>query len=945
MKPWLQVCTHGARSLLRCTGSFVLWTCWLALSALLAVQLWIAASNELEVPAFLLRRIETRLAEAGLRPQFGRTSFDPTGRILIEDLRLRLPGIDDPVVAARSVYLRLKPFPLSFGRLEPDSIELTGVSVFVPALYSASGTPHELVRGLDVAVAFRGFTVLLRRCNGFVADIPVTLTGSFPLPTPAEGRTGDPIREFFARRFPQLCRDAMRWRPHLDRAESPALALHLGSAGAGTLTLDVDALVGGYALEDPAVRAAQVRARTRLQFPAAAPTVTVVVGAASLALPGDIRLSGLAATVLGRLDGPAPEAREITLTVDRLAAAGAELAGVAATLHPQPASRLDAAVNARVLGELLTLRAQADFAARTARVAFSGDVSPRVLDVISARVGTDVRRFYDFDALRAERAEARFGPGWKFEHLAARVHIPRMNSYGVIMEDGHATVELTPGRFWSPDAFARIGDNYARGTYEHDLRTHDYRFLLAGRLRPLAISAWFKEWWPNFFRLLDFTAAPPEASVEVAGSWRETRQSRVFVFADAGASVIRGTPLDRVRTRLFIRPSFFDGFELLAERGEGRLRGRFTHTTDPVTQEWRQLDLDFDSTLGLDVAAQFLGPAVAKPLEAFRLSAPPVLRVTGRFPGPAAPPGVTDLLRIAAETRGDFAFHRFPLSDVSFKATLEGDSLVVDDFYGRLAGGTATGHARVWGRGADRRVGFDVALEDASFGGAVGTLQTFFAAQKGAPPPVPGKFVQERAAVRLDLAASAEGRYDDPLTFKGDGNASLRGAEIGEVPLLGLLSELLKFTSLRFTDARANFKVDGNRLVFPKVELRGSNSAIDANGEVHLERRDLAFNAKIYPFGESDGLIKSVVGAVLTPLSSVFEVKLSGTLEKPTWTFANNPINLFRASPPAGGESPPAAPPATAPPNAASPAPARPTPLAPAPAPVPAPAPSPAPRP
>ncbi len=917
MKPWLQVCTHGARSLLRCTGSFALWTLWLGLSFALCVQLWVAASHELAVPDVLLRRIEARLADAGLRPQFGRTSFDPTGRILIEDLRLLLPGIESPVVTARSVYLRLKPFPLSFGRLEPDSIEVTGVSAFVPALYSTSGTPHELVRGLDVAVAFRGFTVLIRRCSGFLAEVPVTLTGSFPLPAPAEGRAGDPIREFFSGRFPEVCREAMRLRPYLDRVEGPALALHLGSAGTGTLALGVEALVDRLTLDTPAVQAARVRARTLLHFPSSDPTLTVAASVGSLALAGDVRLAGIEATVVGRLGTALPDAREISLTVDRFSAAGAELTGVAATLRPQPASRLDATINARVLGDLLTLRTQADLAAQTARVAFVGAVSPRVLDVISARVGTDVRRFYDFDSLRAEHAEARFGPGWKFAHLAARVHIPRMNSYGVIMEDGHATVELEPGRFWSPDAFARIGDNYAQGTYEHDLRTHDYRFLLAGRLRPLEISAWFREWWPNFFRLLEFTDAPPEASVEVAGSWRDSRHSRVFVFADAGRSVIRGTPLDRVRTRLFIRPSFFDGFELLAERGEGTLRGRFTHTTDPVSQEWRQLDLNFDSTLGLDVAARFLGPEVAKPLEAFRLSAPPTLRVTGRFPGPAAPAGTTDLLHIAAETRGDFAFHRFPLTDVSFKATLEGDSLVVDDFYGRLAGGTATGRARVWGRGADRRVGFDVALADASFGGAVGTLQTFFAAQKDLPPPEPGKFVRERAAVRVDLGASAEGRYDDALSFKGDGSASLRGAEIGEVPLLGLLSELLKFTSLRFTDARANFKIDGPRLLFPKVELRGANSAIDASGEVHLDRRDLAFNAKIYPFSESDGLIKSVVGAVLTPLSSVFEVKLSGTLDKPTWTFANNPINLFRGTGSPAADSPaapaPGGPPAPGP--------------------------------
>ncbi|MFM8335198.1 MAG: hypothetical protein ACKODK_06525, partial [Opitutaceae bacterium] len=40
---------------------------------------------------------------------------------------------------------------------------------------------------------------------------------------------------------------------------------------------------------------------------------------------------------------------------------------------------------------------------------------------------------------------------------------------------------------------------------------------------------------------------------------------------------------------------------------------------------------------------------------------------------------------------------------------------------------------------------------------------------------------------------------------------------------------------------------------------------------------------------------KSVVGAVLTPLSSVLEVKLAGTLEKPSWSLVMGPTNLLRS--------------------------------------------------
>ena len=154
--------------------------------------------------------------------------------------------------------------------------------------------------------------------------------------------------------------------------------------------------------------------------------------------------------------------------------------------------------------------------------------------------------------------------------------------------------------------------------------------------------------------------------------------------------------------------------------------------------------------------------------------------------------------------------------------------------------------------------------------------------------------MRERANLRLNLSASAEGDYADPFSFRGDGNATLQGPELGEVPVLGLLSELFTFTSLRFTEARANLRIDGPRLLFPQVELRGANSAIDASGEFALDRREMLFNAKVFPFQESGNVLKSVVGAVLTPLSNALEVRLSGTLERPRWEFVMGPRNFLR---------------------------------------------------
>jgi hypothetical protein len=113
--------------------------------------------------------------------------------------------------------------------------------------------------------------------------------------------------------------------------------------------------------------------------------------------------------------------------------------------------------------------------------------------------------------------------------------------------------------------------------------------------------------------------------------------------------------------------------------------------------------------------------------------------------------------------------------------------------------------------------------------------------------------------------------------------------------MLGLLSELLRFTSLRFTTARANFKIEGPRLDFSEVKVTGRNSAIDAHGAYALDTKTLDFNAKVFPFEESQGLVRGAVGFFLAPLSQFLELKLTGKIDRPAWSFLYGPSNLLRS--------------------------------------------------
>ena len=887
--------------------AFVVWSVWLALALVLALQIYVASTHELEVPGFVLRRLEQRLAEAGLRATFGRTSFDPTGRVLVEDARLFLPAADEPIVTARSVFVRLDPWFLTIRRIEPVELRVSGVSWSMPAMLSGSGRAEELVRDIDATLLLSHGEITVTQLSARMANLTLSARGALYRPR-AGGLGGATFPELLAKNFLPLCRQAADVARQLALLDEPALHLELAPSESHLATATLDLFARGLRLDAPfSCSATGLHISTRLPLTGdEAMTSRVAVAADRLSLPFAAEARGVRAILRGRLQSGAfnYEPRSLELEIDSLAAAGYSTRALSAHLLPGPLPRLIAEISARFMGEPLALRADADFSTKSATVGFVGAISPAILGPLSEQIGVEVRKYFDFAALDCENGVAFLGPDWKFSKLSAQVRVQGINAYHVIMEEGRATVELAGHLVHAPEAYARIGENFARGSFDQDLQTRDYRFLLQGRLRPLAISEWFREWWPDFFKQLEFPAAPPEASVDVTGRWTDGDRSHVFVFAEAPRAVVRGAAFDYLRTRLFIRPAFFDGLEIFARHGDATAGGTFTYATNPDTHAWRTLDLDLASTLDLKVATQLLGDVGAKLLAPFTLSAPPALKLRGRLDGPDAPQGEHQRLAIEAVTTGPFRLYDFPLENVSFAATLNDDDLTLERTEARFAGGTASGRAKIWGAGAQRRIGFDYQLNDASLGLAVAALQEYSARKNGRPPEPPGKFVREKAGVTLGLAVSAEGRYDDPYSYRGEGNATLKGAELGEVALLGALSELFKFTALRFTSAQGNFKVAGPKLVFSELTLRGANSAIDGHGTFSLDQHELDFKAKIFPFHESGGLIKSVVGAVLSPLSNVFEVKLTGNLEKPDWAFVIGPTNLFRSLAPGSPEAP-----------------------------------------
>ncbi|HWA09979.1 MAG TPA: AsmA-like C-terminal region-containing protein [Opitutaceae bacterium] len=934
MKPFLQLCWQGTRHAVGAVFSLAVWSLWLALAVVLGVLIWCAVAREMAVPGFVLRALEDRLAASQLQATFGHTSFDPSGRILVENVRILSPSFKEPLVTVRAAYARLDPWALLAGRFEPLEFRLSGVSLFVPAMLSASGHAEPLVSDLDATLVPGEHEVDVRLLTTRLGRLVITARGAVHTAVWQHGRGAPlPVADFISKDYPRLSRQLADYARRLDLLDEPRLDVDLVPSDTRGAIVTAAFTARGLNVSEPfALQAVNLSAATR--FPVAGETVVKAqfdLSADELRLPRDAVAQGVHARVRGTLR---PEQRtfdpeETAASVNRVTGEGLTAAPVVADATRRDGP-LRAAIVTRLAGAPVAVSGVADLAEKSAHLHLDTAPTPALLAALSPFAHRDLPALLRLSIPPEVTAEIELATGWKFASVDGRFDVRQVVARNVALDEvsGHVTYAGT--RLEATDVLLHQGENIARGSYTMDTATLDYRFLLDGRLRPAGIDGWFTEWWPHFFQNFDFTAAPPAADVDVQGRWGRPDLSSEFIAVDAVSPIIRGVAFDRVRTRLFIRADFFtDALDFSVAHRTGGASGSFTRRYDPVAKALRRMDVDVTSTMDEQDGARIFGREGLDIVEPFHFSTPPHLRIKGHLDGPAGPEGEHQKLHIEGESGGAFTLFDFPLSDLSFNADLSDDDLTIDRVSTTFAGGKGAGRVTVTGRRPDRKLDFNYDLKGANLAQSITTLDNFLNRNQPASEAAKGDFMEKAADIRLDLSAAATGKYQDLYSFQGKGHAELVGPELGQVRLLGLLSQLLNFTSLRFTRLQTDFQIDGRKLVFPEVKVTGANSEIDAKGAYALDEKALDFNAKVFPLGESKTFLPQVVNAVLSPISEILEVKLTGSLSKPEWAFVHSPVSFLRNLNPAktpdsdkpGAEKPEAgAPPAPpAPTEAAAP--------------------------
>jgi hypothetical protein len=905
-----------------CACSFARWTLWLLLSALLALQLYVLAARQFPVPAFLLRAIESRLAVSQLTVHFHHAVFDPSGRLLAEDISLESLTYAEPIFTARALYLRLDPWALLAGHFDPREICVAQARLFVPAMLSPTGRTEAFVSDGDFTAYCtpRQRAIKLAQFTCRIGNLIVTARGGLHLPeitTPtATGML--PLAEFISQNFPHFSRQLARLDDELASLDEPQLHLELTPSDTRGALITAVLNARAFHRETPwPMRATELRAtaKTPLLGQAAAPA-SLDLSATDFSLPARASIQAVCLQLQGVI-WPG-QLHFIPRTVDFSAATfdGWSIQGTGLLAHftritPGPLPGVQAEIAGIIAGTPVSLHGQADLKAQDARVGFDLALGPALLAGIAARMHRNLPSLLVLTSPIALHGDAEFADGWRLSDLSSYFETKHVTVKGVPVDAVRGWADLRGHDLNVTDVILRQHDNVASGSYSMNTATLDYRFLLHGRLRPLEIANWFHPEWAGFWQDFSFPTVPPEGDADAQGTWGPSQRSDVFVFANAASPVVHGVSFDRVRAILHIVDgNYYDAREVLLVRGARTARGHFTRLVDPVKDTWSRMEFDATSNLDLTESARIFGKDGEDFVAPFKFAQPPTVHATGVLDSPAAPGGEHKLVQLVVASSGLFKLYGFPLNDVSFDATLRDDDIDLPRVEATFSEGTLRGRAFLTGPDATRRLRFDVQLANASLGRAITTVDDFLAEQKNQPPDPPTKFIQHAADIRFDLSAAAGGRYHDPFSFTGSGTAALTGTELGQIHLLGLLSPLFPPASLRFTDAQANFTIGQSKLSFPDVNVTGANSTIKAKGDYLLDQKTLEFNAKVYPFGESKFLPGEVLDKFLTPVSMLAEVKLTGTLDQPKWAFAYGPTNFFRkltqskSSPPATNPPP-----------------------------------------
>lgn len=861
-------------------------------------------NRELPVPRFLFNKIEEGLASIGVYPQSGEFFVDLTGKVFVRDLKIATIDSDDLLVSSEAALIGLQLPYLIIGDLEIKSIRLSHTSLYLPAIYSASGVNEPVIERLNCNLMLKNPRWHLEQLNFFLHNLRVEAKGIWK-PPPKTLVTIDPAQkqpalpETILERYYLFCSKIMTLHPTFSKLKAPILEAVLQPDARGMPRADITlAAQGGTFFNTIRVGSFQMKMND--------------VGYFQLDPKGPVKFNLDTFTWINKIEAENLEAlfeinslhpdqikipRLVSLAAHRLWRDELVADNLVAEIVPHlyPIVRGNAFI--KLDGRPLAFKGEADVNNRTAELHINSRVELEKIPVLSILLDSDMSKNLSFSGPPHVIMDVSLSDAYKLDHLdySLDTTLPSLN--GVTIDRFAARGSLTPLTLVADNIIMEKNSNRLTGSYQHNLKNNDFRMLAKGNFLPSHLNKAMRPWWTALWNNFIFSDGFTYNDIDFRGNWNDRSRRLFYGELKADNLSYKGLSLLKGRTTVWAFPGYVRLIDLMCERVEGRTMGSLNSFFALDAMNTRTHYFDFRTEFAIPELSPLLGSDVSSIMDNFTFTAAPRVNLIGMRHIQGENEQLKRDVKIKAETDQAHTIYGYPIDSISFQGHLTDDFFDIDYMKFGVSDGYGSGNMHFRKTQDGPRVDFDLILKEADYArvlSAIGFEDKYLNSSGNGSKNQLTSF----APGQLDLYLNAIGVPGELTSFEGEGRFSITKAELGKFHLAGMLSRffgssLLGFTPLALDSMGGDIILDHNLINFPKITFTGPYSIVRADGNVTLPNKDLEFRVLVSYLENKNNPVVNIFGIPLFPFGQVLQLRLRGSLAEPQWRFALDPRNVF----------------------------------------------------
>lgn len=891
---WRSSCTTCRAFFQCCYSAFVL-----LLAAATIFSAYVATLDDVPVPKFIVRELQSRLQNDGLALRMQGIRFQTNGRVIFDQPELYSQELGSTLFAAEAATVKIKLTHLLFGSLAIDEISLSAGRFILPAMLTPSGQPSTAIKSINLEASHRGQRWKIHYANCAIDDLKLSIAGLLddsllqrPPPQP-DGPKTSPTQTIL-----KLAPQVARLQKELKRIDSPfcivdlsvlnkkqSASIHLGSE---RLRVAPNLQIHDLILQASFTQDSELEAK----FHARQADLPQNLGAHAINLEASW----------------GPNLPPLQLLPDRIRASATQITYQGATLPSailtaEPGEEQHRAIVSFSLPDRpIVARIEHDIASKRSSIDLAAELDQATLlaiePIAQAIAKLKLSELASLESSVDLHLLAQLDADFKHERIEAHVQSGGANVRGAAIDYARVHATLVGPQIDIDEIHLATGEQRGNLAIGYNLETLLRRILVEGSFDPTLINAWFGPWWAAMWDGMVFPKQGMLTYLDSQGIFKRPDTIRVTGTGYVRDIDVRGMQAEELRTRIFSLFRYVDLYDLEltttdGQQAIGEIQFHMDRDTrdekDKLTGIWIQADSTLDVKQAPSLLWEIAEPT-ARILEPYCYDLPPF--ISARSSSVRREDQFLNDIDLQIEAESGFTFYGFPFDSLDAFVHIGDDIIDIPRAEANLGGGQIKTSAFITGDGLE----ISAQIETAGFGELLNAANTYFA-QSGS----------ERAKAmdtehllafggKIDAHFDGNGIVGDPYSFLGQGAFDITKADFGSFRLLGLLSIALEITpfksatTLKFSDASAPIRVDRKQVHISKGKIQGPVAVIETDGNYNLETDEIKFAARLFPMGNFKlPLISTIIKLPLNILSHVAEISVTGTFDQPQ-------IRLFNPS-------------------------------------------------